>query len=445
MSPRKSLQVIYPHSAGVDIGSKEIFVAVPASKEGASVRCFGTYTADLLALRDFLASHSITTVAMESTGIYWIPLYDLLSQGGLDVLLVNPSEVKQVPGRKSDVADCQWIQELHSLGLLRGGFRPSDGACEVRELMRQRQRLVSDAARQVQHMQKALLQMNLQLPQVVSDITGQTGLSIIEAILGGERNPETLARLRNGRCKQDEATIAKALQGTWRKEHLLSLRHAHELWAHYQRLREETEHALCESLEARFTDIERPPQDPPAISGSEKRKTSDFSEPVREVWERKTGVDLMQIEGVSAATASVLLGEVGLDIGRFKSAKHLASWAGLCPRHAISGGKVLRNKSGRSNRFGQALRLAVWGLKNSKGPMGSYYRSLVLRKGTPKAIVATAHKLLRIIYALLTQGADYSRAMLDTLSKNQLERKMNHLKRQAKAAGMQLVPMPVVS
>lgn len=445
---RRSLQVIYPNAAGLDIGAKEIFAALPAEVSPPSVRCFGTFTPDLIALRDWLLSHGITTVAMESTGVYWIPIYDVLSAAGVEVALVNPREVKQVPGRKTDVADCQWIQELHSLGLLRGAFRPSEGACEVRELVRQRQRLIQDKARQVQHMQKALLQMNVQLSQVVSDLSGDTGMRIIGAILQGERRPEVLATLRDPRCKQDETTIAKALLGTWRKEHLLSLKQAHALHQTYQELLTEVEREIVESVKARFPDrpVEPPHEETaPPKGGGAKSKKGDFSTPIREVWEEKTGLDLTEIEGISAATASLILAEVGMDIHRFKSAKHLASWAGLSPRQEISGGKVVRQAHRRTNRVGRALCLSSWTLKKSKGPLGSYYRSMVLKKGSPKAIQITAHKLLRIIYAMLTQGAAYAKALLEEMTLRQGQRKMAYLKRQAKNLGLQLVPVGGVS
>lgn len=445
---RKSLQVIHSHAAGLDIGSKDIYAAIPAEAAQQSVRAFGTFTPDLLALRDWLLAHGITTVAMESTGIYWIPIYDVLSAAGMEVALVDPREVKQVPGRKTDVADCQWIQELHSLGLLRGAFRPSDGACEVRELMRQRQRLVEDRARQIQHMQKALLQMNLQLPQVVSNISGETGMRIIGAILRGERSPEKLAKLRDPRCKKDEVTIAKALLGTWRKEHLLSLKQAHTLHETYQDLLMEVEKEIVVSVQSRFPDREdrSPKESEQADQGTGgKPKKGEFSTPIREVWEEKAGVDLTAIEGISATTASLILSEVGMDIHRFKSAKQWAAWAGVSPRQEISGGKVVRYAKRRSNRVGRALCIAAWTLKNSQGPLGSYYRSMVLKKGTPKAIKAVAHKMLRIIYAMLTQGAAYAKSQLEEMVVKQGQKKLAYLKKQAKSLGMELIPIGGVS
>lgn len=446
MEQRRSLRVVHPHAAGLDIGAKEIFAAIAADHAEESVRAFGTYTPDLQALRDWLLGHGITTVAMESTGVYWIPVYDLLEEAGLQCVLVNSREVKQVPGRKSDVADCQWIQELHALGLLRGAFRPSEEACEVRELVRQRQRLVMDCSRQVHHMQKALLQMNLQLPQVVSNIAGETGLAIIGAILAGERDPLVLASLRHHRCKHDEATIAKALVGTWRKEHLLSLKQAHILFQTYQALLLEVEAEIVASVKTRFPDKDG--EDPEKTEGratdqseGKGRKRGDFSTPIQAVWEEKVGVDLTVLEGISATTASVILSEVGLCISRFKNAKNLASWAGLSPHNEISGGKVLRQAKRRTNRVGQALRKAAWTLKQSKGPLGSYYRSMVLKKGTPKAIEITAHKMLRIIYAMLTKGLAYSKTLVETMTQRQEEKKFNSLKRQARKLGMQLVPV----
>jgi transposase len=441
---RKSLQIVHPDAAGLDIGSREIFAAIPSDRAPETVESFGTYTPDLHALRDWLKEHGITTCAMESTGVYWIPVYDLLSASGFEVHLVNPRAIKQVPGRKSDVSDCQWLQELHSLGLLRGAFRPSEEAIEVRELVRQRQRLITDSARQVLHMQKALLQMNLQLPQVVSDISGETGLAIIGAILAGERDPQVLASLRNGHCKHDEATIAKALIGTWRKEHLFSLKQSHTLYQAYQKLILEVEKEIVASVESRFPNFERDASNKiegPGVGKKSIRKRGDYSTPIQGLWETKVGVDLTQMEGISATTASVVLSEVGLCITRFKSAKHLASWAGLSPQNEISGGAVIRQGNRQPNRVGHAMRKAAWTLKNSKGPLGSYYRSMVLKKGTPRAIEITAHKMLRIIYAMLTKGWAYAKNIMDDMIVRQGEKKVIYLKRQARKMGMQLVPV----
>ena len=441
---RRHLKVVYPDSAGIDIGSRELWVAIPAERESESVRMFGTFTDDLHALRDWLKALGITTVAMESTGIYWIPLYDVLSAAGFELFLVNPRELKQVPGRKSDIQDCQWIQELHSLGLLRGAFRPDDSSCEVRGLIRQRQELVKASARQTQLMQKALLQMNIQLPQVVSDITGKTGMAIIHDMVAGERDPIKLAQHRDKRCKEDEATIARSLHGNWRKEHLLALSQALRIWETYRVLIGETEAAVIDSIETLYSDQKSVSSDENGqtpTSGRKKRSKSDYTLPIEEVWNRKVGVDLTAIEGISGTTASIILSEVGLNIDRFPTSGHFASWLALCPNHEISGGKVLRRGTKRSaNRVASALRMGASTLRNSQTWLGAFYRRIAARSGVSVAITATAHKLAKLIYSLLRHGTAYVQHSLETYENRHRERQQRNLEKRAKTLGFQLVP-----
>ncbi len=335
---RRHLEIIHPDSAGIDVGSREMWVAIPADRERETVRRFGMFTDDLEAIRDWLRTERITTVAMESTGVYWIPLYDVLSSVGVEVCLVNPRELKSVPSRKSDLKDCQWLQELHAFGLLRASFRPDDQACRVRSLVRQRQELIDAAARQVQLMQKAMTQMNIRLTEVVADITGKTGMGIIWAILSGERSPQTLVEFRDRRCKHDADTFGRALVGTWRSEHLLALSHAVTLWDTYQRLINETEAAIKSAVDARpnsaqdgtADDAERPLR---------RTSKSDYKVDIVTSWKKASDVDLTEIDGISDSTASIIMAEVGLNIDRFATPGRFASWLGLCPAHDISGGR----------------------------------------------------------------------------------------------------------
>lgn len=441
--PRRHLKVIYPNSAGIDVGAKELWVAVPADSLDESVRCFGTFTDDLHALRDWLKSVGITTVAMESTGIYWIPLYDVLSVSGIEVFLVNPREIKQVPGRKSDVRDCQWIQELHSLGLLRAAFRPDDAACEIRGLIRQRQELIKSSVWQVHHMQKALLQMNIQLPQVVSDIAGSTGLAIIRDIVSGERDPLKLAQHRDCRCKKDEATIARSLCGNWRKEHVLSLSQALRLWDFYRTLIGEIEKAIFESIDDRLQEYSFPQEtEVPKTQRRKNRSKSNYTVPIEELWHRKVGVDLTAIEGISGVSASIILAEVGLNIDRFPTAGRFASWLGLCPIHDVSGGKVLRRGTKKTaNRVASALRMAASTVMKSQTWLGAFYRRIAGRSGAAVAITATAHKMARLVYALLRYGTAYVQQSVAEYEKTHQEQLRRNLQKRAKLLGLQLIPV----
>ena len=369
------------------------------------MREFSTFTDDLERLADWLIACGITTVAMESTGIYWIPVFEILESRGLEVKLVNARHVKNVPGRKSDVLDCQWLQQLHTYGLLRGAFRPAEQVCALRAYVRQRSTLVANAASHIQHMQKALAQMNLQLHNVVSDITGVTGMRIITAILAGERNPQKLAAFRDRRCKNSQETIARSLQGNYRPEHLFSLKQAVELYEFYQAKIAECERQILEQLQqfdAVDSDPDRPAGTPPAT--------------LAEALQRMSGVDLARIHGIDTDTALKIIAEIGIDMSRWKSEKQFASWLGLCPGSKISGGKVLSSASKKvANRVAAALRMAAYALIRSKSALGAYIRRQRARLGAPKAITATAHKLARLVYSMLKHGTAYVDAGQDYL------------------------------
>ena len=361
------------NAAGIDVGATSHYVAVPADRAEQPVQEFESFTADLYRLADWLAECGVEAVVMESTGVYWIPLFGVLEERGFQVMLVDPRRIKNVPGRKTDVLDCQWLQQLHTYGLLSGAFRPDGEVRRLRSYLRQRVMLVQYASHHIQHMQKALTQMNVKLHHVISDITGKTGLDIIEAIVGGQRDPRQLAQLRDPRIKADEATIAKSLQGHWREEHIFELTQALELYRFYQDKIAECDREIEAQLE-RFEDLSN--GDLPAAKSG--RRRSKGNAPRFDVWThlyRMTGVDLTQIDGVDAYTALKVVSEIGTDMTKWTSAKHFASWLGLSPNNRITGGKVISSKTKPSaNRASAALRLAGNALHHSDSALGAFLR-----------------------------------------------------------------------
>jgi transposase len=429
-------QLTHPNAAGIDIGSGSHFVAVSPDRDNPSVREFPSFTEDLEHLADWLTECGIDTVAMESTGVYWIPLFEMLEVRGFTVFLVNARHVKSVPGRKSDVLDCQWLQQLMSFGLLRGAFRPQGDICALRSVARQRAMLLRYQARHVQHMQKALTQMNLQLTQVISDVVGVTGQKIIRAILVGERDGVTLAKLRHGRIHASEKEIAKSLQGNWREEHLFALKQAVDLYDNYTEKLEECDLKLEEMLQ----ELAKYSHEPQAITRRSRNKNAPQFD-LRLHLFRLCGVDLTRIDGIDVTTAFTVLSEVGADMSRFKNVKHFTSWLGLCPGTKISGGKVLSGKSKRTaNRAAQALRLAAVNLRASQSALGAYYRRLCARMDKPRAITACAHKLARLIYALLTKGEEFVDKGQQYYEERYRQRVVNSLNKRAEQLGMKLVP-----
>jgi transposase len=436
----EALQVCYPHAAGIDIGEAEHWGAVPPGADPQPVRRFGTFTADLDAVADWLLDCGVTTVAMESTGVYWIPLFALLEARGLQVLLIDPRQAKRVPGRpKTDRLDGKWLQRLHTYGVLTGAFRPESQVCVLRRYLRHRQMLLTYAAHHIQHMHKALEQMHRKLTQVVSDITGVTGMAILKAILAGERNPQHLAKLRNPHCHHTEDDIAKALQGTWRAEHLFALRQAVELYAVYHQQVSQCDQQIKRHLET-FADKSAGQPLPPKARRHTKTNAPRFD--ARTPLYRMAGVDWTTIEGIEENTALVILSEVGTDMHRWPSVKHFWSWLGRCPQHQISGGKVLaRRLRPGAHRVAVALRLAARCLHHSQSALGAFFRRLKARLGTPKAITATAPKLARLVYSLLKHGTAYVQQGMDAYEAQYRERKITTMARQAKVLGYTLVPV----
>lgn len=431
------LERINLNAAGIDVGGESHYVAVPDDRDPQPVREFAAFTADLYRMADWLRTCGVDTVVMESTGVYWIPVFQVLEERGFNVRLVDARQLKRVPGRKSDVSDCQWLQQLHTFGLLTGAFRPDNQVCVLRSYMRQRAMLVGYASQHVQHMQKALVQMNVQLHNVIEDITGATGMRIIRAILGGERDPRRLAALRDGRCKNDAATIAKALQGDWREEHLFALQQAVELVDAYQAKIAACDERILAHLNT-FDDRSSGNSLPQGRAPRRDRHDLGF-DAAAELY-RITGIDLTRVNGLEAHTVLKLISETGLDMTRWPTSKHFGSWLGLSPNNRVSGGKILSRRTIPSaNRAAAALRLAAQSLHHSRSALGAFLRRKATQIGMPKAITATAHKLARIIYNMLRYGTAFVERGQDYYERQYQDRVLKNLTRRAKEMGYCLV------
>jgi len=434
------LEQVNLYAAGIDIGSTSHYVSVPNELDDVPVREFLCFTGDLHRMADWLVEIGIQTVAMESTGVYWIPTYEILEERGLEVLLVNAQHVKNVPGRKTDVQDCQWLQQLHTFGLLRGCFRTPEESVALRAYMRQRQSLVARSADHIRHMQKSLRQMNLLLDNVVTDITGKTGMKIIRAILGGEHNPQYLATMRDGRCKQDEKTIASSLEGHYREEHLFTLKQSVQLYDYYKELifscEQEIEKQL-QSLDGKLNKNE--------ITPIKKRKNkSSLHFDVRSELHRLTGIDLTRIDGMDENSILKVLSETGTDMSAWPSEKHFSSWLGLSPGNKITGGRIISSKTKPcANKAAAAFRICAYGLFNSKSSLGAYFRRQRARLGAPKAITATAHKLARTFYSMIKNQSEYVDLGSDYYDKLYRERTISQLKRKAVLLGFELIPAKI--
>jgi transposase len=444
------MPVMRPNAAGIDIGATQIFVAVPADRDDQNVRSFPTFTQDLYLLADWLERCKVDTVAMESTGVYWIPLFQILEERGVEVFLVNARHVKNVPGRRTDVSDCQWLQFLHSVGLLKPSYRPDQEVCAIRSLLRHRQSLVQMSATHVNHMQKALDQMNLQLHHVISDITGVTGLAIIDAILDGERDPFILAKLRNDRIKAGEEVIAKSLVGDYRPEHVFTLRQSLKAYRYYQSMIDDCDREIRFYLET-FAGPSSPDasnnqehSDTQSEASAQTQSMSEAPAPrsLRDELKRVFGVDLVKIPGINVGIAQTLLGEIGPDFTKFRSASAFASWMALCPDNDISGGKVLWRGTRKVNsRAATALRMAAQSLYRSKSALGDFYRRMRAKLGAPKAITAAAHKLARIVFQLVTTGQDFDESRFADDQRRYHKHQEAKLRAKARALGFQLVPI----
>jgi transposase len=456
---RSNFQLIQmnPCVAGIDIGARSVFICIGFADGYQEIREYLTFTEDLKNMLTWIQKCGIKSVAMESTGVYWIPVYDILAQAGLEVLLVNAYYLKTVPGRKTDVKDCQWIQQLHAYGLLRGSFRPDDECVGFRSYIRQRTRLFDLAAQQVQLMHKALTQMNLQINHVISDITGATGMNIVRAIISGERNPLVLAKFRDYRCKKDENEIAKALVGNYRDEHILALKQAIEAYDLFHKQVMECEEVIekilnkweKETSKTQVIDKNLISEDTSQIQQTKngrgiQKKTlynlSPYHFEAQSTLTKILGVDLTDIPGMDINAIMRVLGEIGTDMTRWPTSKHFASWLGLCPGNKISGGKVLSSKTKPSaNRAAHALRLAANTLYRSQTALGSFFRRMRARLGSPKAITAGAHKIAVILYTMIKDKKSFNEAGQEAYEKAYKLRQLSSIQKKAEELGFKLV------
>ncbi len=436
----EALKQINFNAAGLDIGSAEIFVAVPEERDEQTVRKFDTFTTDLHALADWLVSCDVDTVAMESTGVYWVPIFEILEERGIEVLLVNARHIKNVTGRKTDVLDCQWIQQLHTYGLLRGSFRPSADTASLRAYIRHRNNLLRYRAAHIQHMQKALQLMNIQLTNVLSDITGATGMLIIRDIIAGVHNPVMLAQHRNPRCHSTEDEIAKALTGNYRQEHLFALQQAVELYDFYTKQIEHCDTEIEEMYSSFIPKVDILTIPLPPVKTRKRKNNPNFD--LREKLYQTCGVDLTRIDGLDSILVQDIISEIGVDMSKWKTSKHFASWLRLCPYNDISGGKVLKRRTGKTtNRANLAFRLAARSTNRSDSEIGAFYRRIKARHGAPIAITATAHKIARIVYHLLKYQEEYKDSGAEAYETQYQARILKNLQRKAKKLGMVLTPL----
>ncbi len=441
---KKKVQKIQPainrYAAGADIGAREIYVAVAYELTDQPVRCFRTFTEDLKQMVSWLRELKITTVAMEATSVYWIPLAELLEEAGIAVCLANPRHVQNVSGRKSDVMDCQWLQYLHSVGLLRGAFRPAAQVRGVRALWRHRAALVRQSGWYVQHLHKALDQMNLQVHHVLTDITGVTGTAILKAILKGERDPRVLAGFRDKRVKASEQILVAALTGDYRREHLFCLKQAYEAYEFTVRQITEVDRQLAEEL-GRLdpTPAHQEPAAPAARSKASTKHPPAY--PAQARLAALCGVDLTTIPGIHVLTAHTLWAELGSDLSAFPTSKHFCSWLSLCPDNRTSAGNCLSTKTRASaNRVAHALRMAAQSCHHAKHEFGDYYRRMRAKLGAAEGLVATAHKIARVVYAVLMTRRPYDPTIhQQALALNQ-QRRIRKLHSLAKNLGFQLIP-----
>ena len=436
------LEVIHPNAGGIDIGAQELFVAVPAGRAEQEVRRFGTYTADVHELAKWLVTCGVDTVAMESTGVYWIPVYVILGEYGIDVQLVNAKHVKNVPGRKSDVKDCIWLRDLHSIGLLRGSFIPSDEIVALRSYLRHREALIEQRSVHVNHMHKALVQMNVRLDEVLTDIAGVTGMAIMRSIAAGERDPQALLKHRNKQCKATPERFVKALTAHYRPEHLFTLKQSLTLYDVYSEQLQQCDKQIEAHVQTVRNDDVPPPDTP--LGTSRKSNTHSKNAPgydVRgELYRLTGGVDLTDIDGLHASTAQVIVSEIGLDMSKWKTARHFASWLGLAPKNDITGGKVKRSRTLPGNRrASQAFRMAAQSLLKSDSALGAFARHMRARKGAVQAIVAVAHKLARICYTMLRDKTPYKTASAADYDQANRDRERKSLERRAARLGLALV------
>jgi transposase len=437
---RPLLERVNPNAAGIDCGSEMHYVAVPADRDPEPVRCFKTFTGDLHQLADWVVSCGVKTVAMEATGVYWIPIYEILEARGLEVLLVNARHVKNVPGRKSDVSDCEWLQELHSVGLLRGSFRPVAEIAALRSYVRHRETLIDSAATTINRMQKALVQMNVQLHVVISDITGTTGQRILRDIVNGQTDPQHLAKHRDARCRASEAEIAAALTGNYRLEHLFVLKQNLELYDAFQRQIKACDTQIEDHLKTLAARAAPPPAPLPAARTRRKARRNEPQFDVRTPLHQLSGVDISQIDGIGPYNGLRLISEIGTDMARWPTEDHFASWVTLAPHNKITGGRLISSRTQPSaNRAADILRVAAMSVGYTQTALGAFYRRLASRIGKAKANTATARKLAILVYRVLKGEIVYKDPGAAAYDLRHRETLLRRLRRQAAVLGFGLV------
>jgi len=440
-----SLEMVHPDAAGIDIGNESHYVAVPPKRDSQPVRRFGCTTAELKAMAEWLKQCRIRTVAMQSTGVYWIAVYDILEEAGLQVYLVNARETKNLPGRKSDVQESQWLMKLHTYGLLRNSFRPAQEIRRLRTYWRQRNDLVRSAGRHIQRMQKALTQMNIQLANVLSDVSGMTGQAIIKAILGGQRDPHKLAEFRDPRVKASEEQIARSLEGNWEEDLLFVLKQEQDGYEFCQKQMAECDRRLEQYLrerEDRSQGVSLPEEKrKERLKKKKKGNAPQFG--LRADLFRMTGTDLTQIDGIDVMTATTILSEAGWDMSKWKTEDHFVSWLRLCPDNRISGDKIIgKGRLPTNNRISIALKMAASTLRLSSTYIGAQFRRLRTKLGAPVAIKAMAAKLARLVYRMLRYGMKYVDQGAEFYEAQHRQRQISHLKWKAAKLGFQIIDAP---
>jgi transposase len=437
-----ALKHINLNAAGIDVGDSQMYVAVPEDRDEQFVRVFGTFTRDLLSIAQWLKDCHITTVAMESTGVYWIPLFEILVEHGFDVLLVDARKIKNVSGRKTDIQDCQWIQQLHTYGLLHGSFIPEQNMRALRDMVRHRANLLRYRASHVQHIQKILQQMNIKLTNVISDITGTTSMHILRAIVAGKTDPTYLSSFRDPHCKKSQTEIELSLQGNYRTEYIFQLKQMLDLYDYYSSLVVQLD-AQTETMYAHLPSLVNQKDRPlkPLKRNVHKKNKNAPTFDLRTQLYRICGVDLVQVDGLNTSTVQDIITDIGTDMSKWKTSKHFCAWLRLAPNNKITGGKVFLSHTPKSkNKANKALRLAAFSLANAKCALGAFYRRIRAKYGAPMANIATAHKLARIIYKMLKDKVDYVDLSENYYNENYKARLIRNLNDKAKSLGFQLIP-----
>lgn len=435
---KNGLPVIQADAAGIDISSKEHYVAVNPERDDEPIRCFGAFTEDLHALRDWLKKCKVETVAMEATGIYWVSLFLVLEEAGFEVLLVNARHVKNVRGKKTDMSDAEWIRQLHSCGLLKASFQPDEFTRTLRTYMRHRKNLLQMAATHILMMQKAMEQMNIKLQHVIADITGKSGMAIIQAIIQGQRDPESLVKLLDGRIKASKEEVKRSLQGVWKEENIFELAQSFEMYHLYR--------SKIQDCDARIKDL-MVQKTGTVQQGNELQKQyvksnkNNLNFDATEILQKITGTDVTEIFGINGSNAIEILSETGFDMSKWPTEKHFTAWLNLAPNNKISGGKLLSSRiPKKKNQAGQVFRLAAYAIQRSNNWLALFYHRIKSRSGVKKAITATARKIAVIFYKMIKDQVMFNPINIDAYAANFKQRQLKKLERQAKSFGMKLMP-----